>query len=112
MVHHDKSPMMKLQQSGSCPYYFSNTITANLKAKGETWQLRGKTPPLGPWGVLPLYREIPTTHPFWVGAPWADRVVSPIDQGSLGVAIVGNTHHASSQGFPRHPLLPDTLPGG
>jgi hypothetical protein len=43
---------------------------------------------------------LPTVRPFWVGLiAWHPRSI----RGSQGGAIVGNTHHASSPGFPGLP---------
>ena len=41
---------------------------------------------------------------FGQGGSLADRGYPRLIRGSLGVTIVGNTHHMSSQGFPRPPL--------
>ena len=102
----------------SCPYANSKTLREILTGKGKTnshGSVKLRSPlSLGKGGVLPFaggqiwLMGVPTAHPFWARAPLVDRCISPVDQGSRGVAIVGILIDPPSCGTPWLP--PGTFP--
>jgi len=74
--------------------------------------LKSKTfpyPPLpspGARGNTPPPQNIPTAHPFWVGASPGDQVVPSLIRGSQGAATMENllsSHYTAPPGFPWAP---------